>query len=156
MTHIRDYTSSDRNYCIEVFKTNTPDFFDPSELPQFETWLDKEIKNELQGTSLYYYVLEKSGKVIGCGGFYLDPERNKAGMIWGMVSHAYHGSGFGRRLLEFRMQKIQSLSPQAQIMLDTSQHSCLFFKKIGFKITSVTKDFYGKDLDRYDMTYQCK
>jgi ribosomal-protein-alanine N-acetyltransferase len=156
MTHIRDYTASDRNDCIEIFKTNMPDFFESSELPQFETWLDKEIKKEHPENLVYYYVLETSGKVIGCGGFYLNPERKQAGMIWGMVSRAYHGNGFGKRLLEFRMQKIKSLGPQAQIMLDTSQYSYPFFEKMGFKLTTITKDFYGKGLDRYDMTCECK
>ena len=59
-------------------------------------------------------------------------------------------------LLEFRIQKIQSLSPQAQIKLDTSQYSYLFFDKMGFKLTAITRDFYGKGLDRYDMTFECK
>ena len=156
MTHIRDYTTSDRNDCIELFKSNIPDFFDPSELLQFETWLDKAIKNEHPENLVFYFVLENSGRIMGCGGFYLNLERMQAGMIWGMVSHAYHGNGFGKRLLEFRIQKIRSLSPKATIMLDTSQHSYPFFEKLGFKLTTITKDFYGNGLDRYDMTYECE
>ena len=65
MTHIREYTASDRIDCIEIFKTNMPDFFDPCELPQFETWLDKEIKDEHSENLVYYYVLETSGKIMG-------------------------------------------------------------------------------------------
>ena len=133
-----------------------PDFFDPCELPQFETWLDKKMKNEHPENLIYYYVLETSGKVIGCGGFYLNQEIKQAGMIWGMVSHPYHGNGFGKMLLKFRMQKIQSLSAQAKIRLDTSQYSYPFFEKMGFKLTAITKDFYGKGLDRCDMTFECK
>jgi len=82
-----------------------PDFFDPCELPQFETWLDKEIKDEHSENLVYYYVLETSGKIMGCGGFYLNPERKQAGMAWGMVSHAYHGNGFGKQLPNLECKK---------------------------------------------------
>jgi len=133
-----------------------PDFFDPSELPQFETWLDEEIKDEHAQNLAFYYVLEISGKIMACGGFYLNPEKKQAGMAWGMVSKTYHKNGFGKQLLEFRKKKIWSLSPQAQIMLDTSQYSYPFFEKMGFKLTAITKDFYGEGLDRYDMTCELR
>lgn len=149
---IRDYTPRDRDRCLEIFRTNMPLFFDAEELPQFETWLDKEITREKSDDHIiHYYVMELAGVVIGCGGFYLDQQKNQAGMIWGMVSQAHHRKGFGKKLLTFRIEMIRSLNPGAEILLDTSQHSYVFFEKMSFKVTAITKDYYGKGLDRYDM-----
>ena len=68
-----------------------------------------------------------------------------------MVDRNYHKNGFGRRLTEFRIQKITTIYPELDILLNTTQNTFKFYEKFGFKITKTTKDYYGLGLDRYDM-----
>jgi predicted GNAT family N-acyltransferase len=67
------------------------------------------------------------------------------------VDNALHKKGIGRELLLYRIQLIRSGFPGYPISLDTTQHSYLFFEKMGFKVVKITRDGYGEGLDRYDM-----
>lgn len=72
-------------------------------------------------------------------------------MVWGMVENGWHKKGVGRTLFAFRIQQLRLLKPEAQILVDTTQHSYQFFEKFGFKVTNVSKNYYATGLDRYDM-----
>ena len=72
-------------------------------------------------------------------------------MTWGLVHNSFHKQGIGKSLLLHRIAAIRVVCPQCCIGLDTSQHSYPFFQKLGFVVTKITRDYYGKDLDRYDM-----
>jgi [ribosomal protein S18]-alanine N-acetyltransferase len=52
---------------------------------------------------------------------------------------------------QYRIALIKSISPGCTIVLDTSQHAYPFFQKLGFVIMKITRDFYAKGIDRYDM-----
>ena len=68
-----------------------------------------------------------------------------------MVDSNFHKIGFGRRLTEYRIQKIKAKYPKCDILLNTTQHAFKFYEKFGFKITKITNDYYALGLDRYDM-----
>ena len=61
--HIREYQPEDLEACIEVYRSNEPDFLAPEGLENFIEFLKL-------GTS-YYLVIEHDGDVIGCGGLEL-------------------------------------------------------------------------------------
>lgn len=153
MLLIREYKASDRAACIAIFKSNMPLYFAPEEFPLLENWLDSKDKNEIayeNNHAEHFYVVEKNSKVVACGGFYLT-NGTDAKITWGMVENSFHKKGIGKEFLLYRLEEIRQMYPESTISLDTSQHTFSFFEKMGFTVTKITKEGYGKDLDRYDM-----
>src|SRR5688572_17238193 len=100
-----------------------------------------------------YYVLEIEGKIAGCGGFAYTATDNEVRFTWGLVDKQFQKKGLGKQLLEFRIDRIKELYPGIPIALDTTQHSYLFFEKLGFKVEKITENFYAQGMDRYDMKF---
>lgn len=151
---IRKYEPTDRASCIEIFNSNCPQYFDPTEIGGLETWLngqDSGIITYNTSAADSFSVLELDSRVIGCGGYYIVKGEECANLVWGMVHHDFHGQGMGKELLLYRLDEIRQLYPQYPVQMDTTQHTFLFFEKLGFVVTSITKDAYGPSLDRYDM-----
>ena len=152
---IRKYEAHDKEQCIGVFKSNMPKFFDAEELAPFINFLDKQERGEPGLPAQkedYYYVIELPGSgIIGCGGFYVAEEVNEVRLAWGMIHAVYHKKGLGTALYKFREQKMKQGWPDHQITPGTSQHTFLFYERMGMKVISISKKGYGEDLDRYDM-----
>ena len=152
--NIRPYTATDRNTCINIFQSNTPKYFDPSELDYLKNWLtgkDEGRNSYTDNRAEHFYVLETKREVVACGGFYIPNTTSLVNMVWGMVHNDHHKQGFGKTLFAYRVEQAQQLYPGCSITLDTSQHTYQFFEKLGFKVTGIQKDSYGPGLDRYDM-----
>ena len=130
--------------CMDVFRSNLPTYFDPSEEAEFSQFLREGVRN--------YYVLVEQNSVRACGGYYVDGEGKRAGLAWGMVHRDFHKTGLGRELLAFRLREIRTHFPDIPIFLNTSQHTYAFFERFGFEVESVVRGGYGAGLDRYDMT----
>lgn len=137
------YAADYRNACIDVFKSNIPKYFADHELGEFEEWLDK-------GQTENYYVVLNDTEVIGCGGIYIDPERNKAGFAWGMIHSDYHKKGIGKEFSLFRIARIRAIS-NYDIFLVTSQHTFEFYRKLGFEVLSIEENGFCEGMDKYDM-----
>ena len=152
--NIRPYQREDRAACIAIFESNTPLYFDASELAYLENWLtgkDEGRHSYKENADERFYVGVINGTVVGCGGYYVPTGQQRGHMVWGMVDRQYHKRGIGNELLVFRINEIRRLFPGYAITLDTSQHTYTFFMKLGFIVTKVKKDCYGPGLDRYDM-----
>lgn len=152
--NIRKYLPEHYDACVEIFNSNTPQYFDPTEIDGLEQWLKGQNENRLAyGNTAHehFYVLEDNDTIVGCGGFYIKRDEAIANMVWGMVNNVMHKNGYGKDLFLYRMKQIQSLYPECKIVLDTTQYTYGFFEKLGFTTTQVRKDFYGPGLDRYDM-----
>ena len=149
---IRPYTPADKPGCISAFKSNMPRFFAPAELEDYSQWLDSLTARQAPEAGIdNYFVAEDNDRVVGCGGFYLDREKQEATMAWGLISNEHHKKGWGRELFMYRLNVIRSLCVRCRVILDTTQYSFSFFEKIGFGVVKITRDFYGEGLDRYDM-----
>ena len=61
--------------------------------------------------------------------------------------------GFGTHLLQYRIKQIVKKYPNSNIILDTSQKTYKFYERFSFSVDNITRNFYGKGLDRYDMSY---
>ena len=123
---VRPYLSSDRDGCIAVFDSNSPDFFESEERRAFENFLDR-----LNGS---YFVMEHDGAVAGCGGYLITEERTVARLVWGMVRRELQRQGLGRFLLLFRLREITKAGAVERVRLDAPQHSAAFFQRQGFKV----------------------
>lgn len=143
MPTVRAFAPADRAACLALFDSNVPEFFAPHERAEFEQWLNDPGE---------YFVLEDGGKVVACGGVWLDPARpqRSAGLSWGMVARDVHRRGYGSRLLAFRLARLWALGA-AEVHLDTSQHSAPFFARHGFQEVRRVADGFGPGLDRVDM-----
>lgn len=151
---IVDYNNSHRADCVAIFKSNTPKYFDPSELPALENWLNGKDKAKMSyqnNKAEHFYSALESGKTVACGGFYIPENKKVANLVWGMVHNSLHKNGIGKKMFEYRVQKIKQFYHGHAIVLDTSQHTFVFFENLGFVVSKITKNGYGPGLHRYDM-----
>jgi len=157
---IRPYQSDDKQACLEIFKSNSPKFFDEGELQMFENWLDHQGNADSQYQSPTYrnsekdeyYVIEtEEGNLVGSGGFYILKDTREARLAWGMIHNEHHRNGYGTALYQFRAEQIKQRWPNHILTLGTSQHTFSFYEKMGLSVVNTVKSGYGKDLDQYDM-----
>ncbi len=141
---VRPYRATDEAACLALFESNTPDFFTLQERADFA--------NYLRTMSDPYFVVEDEGQVVACGGVFVRHDRQTAGLAWGMVGRTEHRRGYGRALLNARLDWLRQHAPEVgEVILDTSQHSAPFFAHLGFETTRVERDHYAPGLDRHDM-----
>ena len=122
---VRPYLSSDRDGCLAVFDSNSPDFFQSEERREFGEFLD--------GPNGSYFVMEHEGAIVGCGGYFITEERALARLVWGMVRRDLQRQGLGRFLLLFRLREITKAGGVERVRLDTPQRSAAFFERQGLK-----------------------
>lgn len=139
----RSYVPADKPGCLEIFRSNTPDFFGVHEEPEFADFLER--------APCPYFVLQVDNQLIGCGGYFIDEEKRMGRMCWGMVRHSFHKKNYGKYLLLKRLEAISQLPQIEQVSMDTSQHSKGFFEKLGFIILEVEQDGYFPGLHRHEM-----
>ena len=128
----RPYTAADESACLSVFDSNVPDFFAAAERSEFEDCL--------RDPKCTYVVMEHAGELVGCGGYYVLPDRASARLAWGMVRRAFHKQGLGRFLLMYRMKEVTRLAPVQTVSLTTTPLAAGFFASQGFQAVSVVGD----------------
>ena len=141
--HSRPYDQRDRAECLQLFASNTPTFFLPAELPEFERFLDR-----LPGP---YFVLVENGAVIACGGYATGRVDREADICWTIVRRDQHGRGAGGMLIQTCLDGIAARTNCNRVRLETSQHTCAFFSRFGFEAVEITPDGFGPNLDRIEM-----
>jgi ribosomal protein S18 acetylase RimI-like enzyme len=138
----RPYRESDRDACLSIFRSNVPTYFHPSELVEFESFLDQP--------NCEYLVALVDDTVLACGGSYL---RDKHGQLcWGMVDQNNHRQSIGTALLHRRLDHLFSHAGAQDVAINTSQHTSGFFARFGFRITQTITDGYGKGIDQVSMS----
>lgn len=143
-TQIRPYAAADQEACLAIFRSNLPRYFDPSELPEFEAFLDKP--------SGEYFVVALGAPLVACGGCYV---RDGVGRLsWGMVAREHHGSALGTQLLVWRMDRLFLRPEIDEIAIDTSQHTAGFFARHGFRTSQHVIDGFGAGIDQVSMSLQ--
>lgn len=139
----RPYRTEDRTACLALFDSNTPRFFDPSELAGFERFLDELVWP--------YQVIERDGRVVACGGHAVEPDGLTASLCWGMVENGLHGQGLGRALTEARLTAASAEPGVSRVRLDTGQHTTGFYERFGFVIEAVIPNGYAPGSHRHEM-----
>ncbi|MCV2353104.1 GNAT family N-acetyltransferase [Paucibacter sp. B2R-40] len=141
---IRPYLASDRQACLAIFRSNMPRYFDSSELPEFDAFLEQPSGD--------YFVVEQGSAVVGCGGCYI--REGKGRLSWGMVARDCHGAALGASLLAWRVNHLFLRPETAEITIDTSQHTAGFFARYGFRTTQQISDGFGPGIDQISMSLQ--
>ena len=133
---------------LNLFRSNTPKFFDPSEENLFKNYLMKDTIN-------YYLFFNQSDILVSAGGYEYEKKSNIITLTWGMVDKKFHNQGYGTYITEYRLKKIITEFPNTNVALNTSQHTFRFYEKFGFEVITVKKNGYGNGLDKYDMILNC-
>ncbi len=140
---MRTYSPRDRDHCLRIFDSNRPRSFADYERAQFESYLDSG-----GGT---YFIVERRGAVVGCGGYAISLDGKTADLCWGMIEQRLHRERLGELLLLGRLQAIAALGRVAGVRLSTSQFAEGFYAQYGFKAVSRVADGFGTGLDRVEM-----
>ncbi len=138
MHHHRPYTADDLESVVAIFRSNIPKYFRPEE--------ESGLREFLGGHGDGYYVLELDGKVIASGGIAPNDD-NTVSLCWGMVRADHLGTGLGKLLTEFRIQRARERFGGAPLVVSTSQHTQGFYERFGFVLTEHTPDGFGPGLD---------
>jgi N-acetylglutamate synthase-like GNAT family acetyltransferase len=141
---ILKYTPVFKEKCVEIFESNMPKFFAIDELQSFIDFLEHDIDDN-------YYVVEKDGEIVACGGIFLTDDGKEAGLSWGMVHVDQQGTGIGKFFTDFRIDLLKKTYPDKVYKVDTSQHTAGFYLKRGFETIEVIPNGFGKGIDKYVM-----
>lgn len=141
---ILKYTPVFKEKCVEIFESNMPKYFAAEELQAFINFLDRDIEDN-------YYVVEKDGEIVACGGIFLMDNAEEAGLSWGMVRNDQHKTGIGKFLTDYRIDLLKKVYPGKVYKVDTTQHTAGFYLKRGFETIEVIPNGFAKGLDKYVM-----
>lgn len=145
MDKVRPFRPSDRDACLGLFDGNVPRFFSVPEREGFASFLDHDA------AACRYEVIERNGRIVGCGGLAVEPDGITASICWDVIDGSLHGQGLGRRLIEARLKTARSIPGVTRVRLDTSQYTTAFYARFGFETVSVDRDGYASGLDRCEM-----
>jgi len=140
---IEDYHPSHLNQLIQLLSLNTPQYFALTEEADFIHYLKAEIED--------YFSVKIHDEIVGCGGINYDLAHNLAIISWDIVHPEYQGKSLGKRLLEFRIDRIKLNYLIQKVVVRTSQHAYGFYEKAGFKLIHTKNDFWAKGFDLYHM-----
>lgn len=145
---IRPFKISDKKQLVEIFTLNTPNFFAPEEVNDFEDYLEQQSDT--------YFTIEYQNKIVGGIGCYVK-ESDKSGRITWIFFHPNSsGHGLGTQAVEHCLT-ILKLDPRVEkLVVTTSQLAYNFFDKFGYDLVKTEKDHWGKGLDLYLMERNLK
>ncbi len=144
MMDLRLYTPTDRDAVIDIFRSNIPKYFGSEEESGLRDFLSKFTED--------YYVAEIDGEIVGAGGIAVNGE-GTISLCWGMIRSDHLGTGLGRKLTEFRIEKAREKFGDLPLIISTSQHTQGFYEKFGFRLVSHTPDGFGPGIDICKMLF---
>ena len=124
---------------IRIFRSNIPKYFSPGEEPELRAFLSEFSDG--------YYVAEINGEIVGSGGFEANSDGKTVSLCWGMIRDDHLGTGLGRKLTIFRIEKARESFGPLPLVISTSQHTKGFYEKLGFSLTDHTPDGFGPGID---------
>lgn len=135
---IRPYVASELEAVVEVFRSNIPKYFVASE--------EQELREFLAECAENYYVIELEGEIVGSGGIALNDD-DTVSLCWGMVHERHLGTGLGKLLANYRIERSRAVFGDRAIVTSTSQHTEGFYDKFGFVTIEHTPDGFGPGID---------
>jgi hypothetical protein len=133
---LRDFCAADRETCLAVFDSNTPQYYHPTERRIFAAFLDSghylpPRLHELGAAPGHLYVVENRGERVACGGWYLDG--TVANLSFGTVHRSRHREGIGRFLLDAPLGAIRSDGRATSVRVRTTSAVQPFYERSMFK-----------------------
>jgi ribosomal protein S18 acetylase RimI-like enzyme len=140
---IRPFKKEDAATLIEVFKLNTPQYFDSNEVNDFTDYLASHSDT--------YLTIEYEGKIAGGTGYYVKESDRSGRITWIFFHPNYSGIGLGRQAVEHCLAILKQNPQVEKLVVTTSQLAYRFFEKFGYGLVKTEKDFWGPGLDLYEM-----
>jgi predicted GNAT family N-acyltransferase len=135
---MRPYSADDIEAVVAVFRSNIPKFFTPGE--------EQELRDFLAQFSGEYFVGEMDEIVVAAGGIAKNDD-DTVSLCWGMVRNDLIGTGIGKMLTEFRIERANEIFGCRPIVISTSQHTSGFYEKLGFTMAEHIPDGFGPGID---------
>ncbi|MFT3680832.1 MAG: GNAT family N-acetyltransferase [Ferruginibacter sp.] len=140
---IRSFKPADKDQLIELFKLNTPKYFDPQEVNDFAAYLDEH--------SSTYFTVELNNNIVGGAGYYVNEKDHSGRITWIFFHPAAAGHGLGKLAVEHCLSILRSNTAVEKLVVTTSQLAYRFFEKFGYRLVLTEKDHWGPGLDLYLM-----
>lgn len=141
---LRPYEKGDRRACLELVRSNVPQYFLARDVDDVGVFLDK-----LEALAVRYFVVQDGADIVASGGVAVD-DRLDARMCWGMVRRDRHGQGIGRLLLLYRLLEGARLGARTA-SLETIPEVVGFFAREGFEVTGGVDDHYAPGMHKRDL-----
>jgi ribosomal protein S18 acetylase RimI-like enzyme len=90
--------------------------------------------------------------IVGSGGINYFPAEKTARLSWDIIHPDYQNRGLGKMLTQHRVGEITQNPGIEKIRVPASQLAYQFYKKVGFKLNTVEKNFWAEGIDLYDMS----
>lgn len=140
---IRKYYLTDRPELLEIFKLNTPQYFDPKEAAGFEEYLNENSET--------YLTIEQDNKIVGGAGYQITHNNSIGRVTWIFFHPGQAGKGLGKEAVEYCLSILKANTNLKKLVVTTSQLAYKFFEKFGFQLISTEKNYWGQGLDLYTM-----
>lgn len=140
---IKLFIKADKQTLINLLKLNTPKYFHKDEEQDLINYIDKEIED--------YYVLLLNKEILGGGGINYFKEQKLARLSWDFLHPKIHSKGYGKELVNYRLNKIRENLHFNIVEVRTSQHTYGFYQKCGFTIKEIKNDYWAKGYHLYHM-----
>ncbi len=127
---LRPYQRSDRDAVLGVFRSNVPASFTEAEEADFLSFVDGEMGP--------YFVLEREGRVVACGG--IASREGRVDLCWGMVEERLHRQGLGLALTAYRLGLACQMPEAREVHLNTSSDTVGFYTRLGFTVDRTVPD----------------
>ena len=142
----RPYQAEDKDRCIEIFMSNTPQYFGVEEAEEFRQFLET--------LPCDYFVVTQDDEIVACGGHGYHGKKQAMVLCWGMVHADLHKQRLGQFMLIERLKQIYKDFGPMVVQIDTSQHSQGFFERYGFQVKEITENYFAPGLHRVNMELQ--
>lgn len=140
---IRKYKQEDKLTLLNIFKLNTPQYFDPSEFADFSNFLEQNPAT--------YFTLEEQNTVIGGFGYSINQIDSSGSITWILIHPDHTGHGYGKLAIDHCHTHLFDNPSVKTLIAKTSQHAYKFFESLGYKLVRTETDYWGKGLDLYLM-----
>ncbi|WP_298544530.1 GNAT family N-acetyltransferase [uncultured Aquimarina sp.] len=140
---IRPYELHDKKELVAIFKLNTPKYFDPKEVKDFEEYLEQHSNT--------YFTIEYKNNIVGGVGCYVKEEDKTGRITWIFFHPDYSGLGLGKQAVTYCLNSFKSNATIKKIVITTSQLAYRFFEKFDFTLKETEKNYWGPGLDLYLM-----
>ena len=144
---IRPYEPKDLDAVIAIFRSNLLKYFVEDE--------ERELRDFLSKFGKDYYVIEIIDEIVAAGGIALNPDETIS-LCWAMVRNDLIGTGLGKELTIFRIEKGREKWGDLPFFTSTSQHTEGFYRKLGFQMVEHIPDGFGPGIDTCKMRTEIK
>ncbi|MDZ4286865.1 MAG: GNAT family N-acetyltransferase [Prosthecobacter sp.] len=129
---IHEYQPEDFEACVDIHRSNQPDFLKPDSLQAFVEFLQL-------GTS-YFLVVEHEGETVACGGLELVGDSDSATLVHLMVHGDYQRRGYGSTLLTACIALLDQEDRPFDLWVNTPRAGTFFYRQYGFRQHPVSPD----------------